>query len=639
MTITTNGTIKEGKYDVGIMAVYGGKSVTKYVKLVVEPDLGDFEVSAAPPSRTINTGEDTFYTVITKFIDNFDGPVYLSVSGLPTGVTGKFDDNPVSKTGGSGNKETKLRISSSPSAPEGHYYLTITGSNDKLGERSTKVKLIIKGVAGFTLDADPSSILINPGDTAKYEITGHFENNFNDKVKLTVSGVPAGAAEEINPETIDPKNKKAKLVIKTNSTIKEGNYTITVTGKGISTGVESKVTVNLAVGVQPDIEPGRLSVSKSPHPSKGKVGSIISYTVRIRNSGGGNIENVIVRDDLPNGFGYARGSTILSGKKYKDPRGTNNITWNIGKLSGGSSVTLKYKVVVKGNVKRGVNTNRVKVSGRDGRGVGLTATAKADVSISWDSIEKYGKIKGRVFYDKNKNGIKNVDEEGIAGITILMERGTKIKTDKDGLFLFEKVRPGNHLVALDERKIPKDYFLTSDSSKIVSVFWGGTARTSFALGYNPPPPPVKPVDKDEERKKKEAEKLAKKKKEMLEKLKKERELLLKSGVISGLVFIDANDNEKYDRGEERAEGVIVVLDGSKTSKSNKAGKYVFKKVKEGRHTITVRETKKFKGEYETPVEKIKISLKRAVNHKVNVPLAEKADAGGIRVNVDLSVER
>ncbi|MBN1572535.1 MAG: DUF11 domain-containing protein [Deltaproteobacteria bacterium] len=628
-----------GRYDIGIKGVCGGNEVTTYVELVVEPDLGDFGVSAAPPTRTINAGEDTFYTVITKFEGSFGGPVYLSVSGLPAGVTGTFDDNPVSENGGSGNKETKLRISSSSSVPEGHYYLTITGSNDDLGERSTKVKLIINGVAGFVLDADPSSVSIFPGDTAAYEITGDFEDNFNDKVKLTVSGVPAGATDEITPSTIDPKNKKAKLVIKTNSTIKDNNYTITVTGKGEGTGVESKVTVDLAVGVPPVVEPGRLSVSKSAHPSKSKIGGLVSYTLRIRNSGGGDIDNVIVRDDLPNGFGYVRGSTILSGKKYKDPSGTNNITWNIGKLSGGSSVTLKYIVVIKGNVKRGANTNRVKVSGRDGRGVNLTATASADVSISWDSIEDYGKIKGRVFYDKNKNGIKNVDEEGIPGITILMERGTKIVTDKDGLFLFEKVTPGNHLVALDERKIPGNYFLISDSSKIVSVFWGGTARTSFALGYNPPAPPVKPVDKEEEKKKKEAEELAKKKKEMIEKLKKERELLLKSGVVSGLVFIDDNDNERYDKGEEKIEGVIVVLDDSKTSKSNKFGKYKFEKVKEGRHTISVKETKEFKKEYKAPEEKIKISVKRGVNNLANIPLVYSKEIGGIVINIELTTEQ
>jgi uncharacterized repeat protein (TIGR01451 family) len=624
---------------VGVKAVYGGREVTKYVKLVVEPDNGDFEISASPFRRDINAGDDTFYTVITKFKGSFDGPVYLSVSGLPsTGVTATFDDNPVSKTGGSGNKETKLRISTTSSAPAGHYYFNIKGSSDVLGERSVRAKLVINRVAGFALDADPSYILIYPGDTATYEITGDFEQGFNDRVKLTVSGVPAGATEEITPSTIDPNSKKAKLVIKTNSAIKENNYTIKVTGKGEGTGVESKVTVDLAVGVAPVIEPGNLTVSKSAHPSKSRIGGIVSYTIRIRNSGGGNIKNVVVRDDLPNGFGYVRGSTILSGKKYKDPKGSNNITWNIGDLSGGSSVTLKYKVVVKGNVKRGTNTNVVKVTGRDGRGVNLTATARADVSISWDSVEKYGKIKGRVFYDKNKNGIKNVDEEGIPGITILIERGTKIVTDKDGLFLFEKVRPGNHLVAIDERKIPRDYFLTSDSSKIVSVFWGGTARASFALGYNPPPPPVKPVDKEEEKKKKEAEELAKKKKEIMEKLKKEKELLLKSGVVSGLVFIDKNGNEKYDRDEERAEGVIVVLDGNRIAKTSKAGKYKFEKVKEGKHTVSIRETKKFKEEYETPVEKTRISLKKAVNHRVNIPITEKADAGGIRVNVDLSAE-
>ena len=80
-------------------------------------------------------------------------------------------------------------------------------------------------------------------------------------VETRIKNRLAGATEDITPSKIDPKNKKAKLIIKTNSTLKEGNYTITITGRGEGTGVESKVTVNLAVGVLPDIEPGRISAT------------------------------------------------------------------------------------------------------------------------------------------------------------------------------------------------------------------------------------------------------------------------------------------------------------------------------------------------------------------------------------------
>ncbi len=92
-----------------------------------------FDVDAHPDKRTIDAGEKTFYTVVVKFYGDFKGPVDLSVSGLPTGATAKFDKNPVSATGGSGNAQTKLRISTKKDTPEGHYFLTITGKNDKLG--------------------------------------------------------------------------------------------------------------------------------------------------------------------------------------------------------------------------------------------------------------------------------------------------------------------------------------------------------------------------------------------------------------------------------------------------------------------------------------------------------------------------
>jgi hypothetical protein len=236
-----------------------------------------------------------------------------------------------------------------------------------------------------------------------------------------------------------------------------------------------------------------------------------------------------------------------------------------------------------------------------------------------------GKIKGRVFLDENGNGLKNATEEGIGGITIIMETGERLKTDDDGSFLFEGVRAGEHLVAVDERKLPHDHFIISDASAIVSVFGGGTSRVSFAVGRILPPEEEKTEDETIPRE------------EMIEETKKKEDKKeLSLGKISGRVFIDHDKNGHYDVGEEVVCGITVLLDGRKRVKTDKHGKYMFYDVSPGRHTISVVKDTDFKTHYCMEEEQpVTISVKGNVNHKVDIPLLI---AGGIRIDIHLTTK-
>ena len=44
--------------------------------------------------------------------------------------------------------------------------------------------------------------------------------------------------------------------------------------------------------------------------------------------------------------------------------------------------------------------------------------------------------------------------KGIAGIRLLMEDGTFVVTDRDGLYHIEGVRPGRHVVQIDTASVP-----------------------------------------------------------------------------------------------------------------------------------------------------------------------------------------
>lgn len=60
-----------------------------------------------------------------------------------------------------------------------------------------------------------------------------------------------------------------------------------------------------------------------------------------------------------------------------------------------------------------------------------------------------------------------------------------------------------------------------------------------------------------------------------------------SGEISGVVFLDANDNGHSDAGEAGAANVTVVLDGRFSVQTDAAGRFDFPVVATGHHVITV----------------------------------------------------
>src|SRR4029077_18153730 len=60
-----------------------------------------------------------------------------------------------------------------------------------------------------------------------------------------------------------------------------------------------------------------------------------------------------------------------------------------------------------------------------------------------------------------------------------------------------------------------------------------------------------------------------------------------AGEISGVVFLDANNNGRSDAGELGAPNVTVVLDGRFSVQTDAAGRFDFPVVATGRHVITV----------------------------------------------------
>jgi hypothetical protein len=60
-----------------------------------------------------------------------------------------------------------------------------------------------------------------------------------------------------------------------------------------------------------------------------------------------------------------------------------------------------------------------------------------------------------------------------------------------------------------------------------------------------------------------------------------------SGRLSGVVYLDANENGRYDAGESGAASVTVILDGRFSVRSDSNGRFDFPAVAAGHHVLTV----------------------------------------------------
>jgi hypothetical protein len=116
----TPGTATAGNYPLTVT----GTSASATHSTTVTVSIRDFTVSVAPSSANLAAGTSTTYSVTTSALNGSTQTIALSVSGLPTGVTGLF--SPTSVTAGG---SSTLTLTAAATAPAGAATFTATGSS------------------------------------------------------------------------------------------------------------------------------------------------------------------------------------------------------------------------------------------------------------------------------------------------------------------------------------------------------------------------------------------------------------------------------------------------------------------------------------------------------------------------------
>ncbi|MGL5277981.1 MAG: hypothetical protein ACRC8M_02715, partial [Cetobacterium sp.] len=230
----------------------------------------------------------------------------------------------------------------------------------------------------------------------------------------------------------DSQNKVTYTVTGTINKGIDDTITNTFIAKNPLTGKIETASVSNYIKKIPDNE-GELKVIKRALKKDVKVGEAIEYEVIVENNNESKFKDVVLKDLIPSGFKYIKGTTELV---ESGPDGVLNTSDDLISISepvlgnglNFPSVTMepftKFRVRYLLKPSIGVTFGKYKNQAyMILNGEKISNTATATVSIVGDSLLDTASIIGKVFYDENGDGYQNDGEKGIPGVRLITPTG------------------------------------------------------------------------------------------------------------------------------------------------------------------------------------------------------------------------
>jgi uncharacterized repeat protein (TIGR01451 family) len=237
------------------------------------------------------------------------------------------------------------------------------------------------------------------------------------------------------------------------------------------------------------IAPKFIIINKSVAKKEVSVGNFVPYTIEVENSDNSfNYAAVKIRDVIPAGFKYEKGSAriLRSGKKSPiKATGVGTIEFGEFRLKAKEKVKISYILKVGVGVAQGKHTNRA-IAVQNGEEI--SNLSSADVTVVADPFIDNAIVVGKVFEDKNSNGIQDKGERGIPGVRLATVDGMVIETDGYGRYHIADVDSGgfasrgkNFIVKVDPATLPEGAKFTTENPRVYRITAGGLNTINFGV--------------------------------------------------------------------------------------------------------------------------------------------------------------
>ncbi|MDP2912796.1 MAG: carboxypeptidase regulatory-like domain-containing protein, partial [Candidatus Omnitrophota bacterium] len=334
-----------------------------------------------------------------------------------------------------------------PNIPSGDYTLNITKS--PMFKSKTQAVSVTAGTALATGD-----VLIDPFGIVYDAVTGNVIQGANVTI-YTAGGLIYGGSPQPNPQVSRANGGYSFDVA-------PGTYYLAAAKDGYANyrGATFQV-VNQIVEWNIPMVPGGseagsyLSIIHTVNKTTASVGDILTYTITVTNTSSTiDVTSANVSTSLPHDFRYAKGTTTIDKASQPDPSNAKSPFWLLGTVAHAVTKTITYRVIIGPDAKTGKNKAYASTAGT---ALGFSTQAGPSTAVVDLRDGIFGKnelVIGKVFNDKNGNGVQDKDEEGIPGVALIMEDGKTIVTDEDGKFSVPDVSVGVHILRVDQRMLP-----------------------------------------------------------------------------------------------------------------------------------------------------------------------------------------
>jgi uncharacterized repeat protein (TIGR01451 family) len=267
-------------------------------------------------------------------------------------------------------------------------------------------------------------------------------------------------------------------------------YTIAAGSFSDTFSIVTPEPVRIDIPIDP--VPGSLILQKIASVANASAGDFIQYQLTLQNRNRTSAaRNIIITDTLPAVMRYKKNTLRIAGQTVANPVISSNgrtMLITIPGIAAGQSETISYITqVVSGRSSPEAVNRAIARTGRDEKSNEARATVRIDPPFFSDRLT----LIGRVVEHQGQCTTPADRLTGVSNIRVMLEDGTYVSTDSDGMFHFAGVKPGAHVVQLDLASLPKDLepvaciqntrFAKRAYSQFVDARGGSLWRTDFYL--------------------------------------------------------------------------------------------------------------------------------------------------------------
>jgi len=249
-----------------IIALALAYSVTTLVPSINPSHGPSYELSTTPSSLQVTPGAAGSYTLKLTSQFGFSGLLKLAarVPNAPNSLAVSLAPAELQLSAG-GSASTTLNVATNPVTPAGTYSIAIDETSGLLSHTDT----VSVNVVGFSVSANPASLIFQPNATGTSTISITSVNGFIGQVNLFASSSASGPTVSVSPNTLlVPENRTVTSTLTVQSSA-QGRFDVTVTVIGdqfyqsvslpVAVTSSTSISGNFSMTVIPgsfDINPG-----------------------------------------------------------------------------------------------------------------------------------------------------------------------------------------------------------------------------------------------------------------------------------------------------------------------------------------------------------------------------------------------